>query len=113
MTFQENETIYEAVASYFKKMIRHGVFKPGDALPSIREVAFQEKINPNTVVRGYAILVDEGYAVSIPKKGYFVSTEEVGHRELREILHSLMKDGYSKNDIINELNNIEGGKEHD
>ncbi len=41
-------------------------------MPSIREVALNIKVNPNTVVKAYSLLENEKYIESIPKKGYVV-----------------------------------------
>lgn len=110
MIIQQNETIYEAVANYFRKMISLGVLKEGDALPSVREVAMAEKINPNTVVRAYGILLEEGLITSIPKKGYFVTgmTMKADVRPLRKALQELLSLGFSKKDIIAALEAMEG-----
>ena len=112
MIFSSVKPIYEVVADYFRKMIHHGAFKPGDALPSVREVAYQEKINPNTVSRAYGILVNEGLVTALPKKGYFVSSQLNNDSSLRLLLSSLLEQGHSKEEIISCLDSIKEG-DHD
>lgn len=109
MIVQGNAPIYESVANYFRKMISLKVLKEGDPLPSVREIAISEGINPNTVVRSYAILVDEGLVTSVPKKGYFVAKGQhpVDHRPLKKALGELLSLGYSKQDIAEALSELE------
>lgn len=107
MIISGSNTIYESIASYFRRMIDHGALKPGDALPSVRDVALSEKVNPNTVARAFSLLVDEGCVVAIPKKGYFVAEKQEADRPLRKALSELLRLGYKKEEIINELNAME------
>ena len=113
MILTGNTPIFEAVADYFRKMIAHGVIKPGDALPSVREVALAERINPNTVARAYALLVEEGLVESLPKKGYFVtSSSPKQDASLKKALLSLLSSGYREEDILSALEEIKGER-HD
>ena len=50
-----------------------GVLAPGDKLPSVRAMASQLSINPNTIQRAYNELEAEGYIYSVAGKGSFVS----------------------------------------
>ena len=72
MKLSGTKPIYEEVAEYYEKMISIGVYKAGSYLPSVREVSLESKINPNTVQRGYTLLVEKGIILAIPKKGYQV-----------------------------------------
>ncbi len=110
MRLTGNLPIFEALAAHYRRLIQQGAFKEGDALPSVREVAMAERINPNTVVRAYALLVEEGYVVSIPKKGYFVHSETKERQSLVEALRSLLDEGYSSDDIASALSLIKEGK---
>lgn len=82
-------------------------------MPSVREVAIANGVNPNTVQRAFSLLVDEGYLTSVPKKGFFVSKMD-NNREtvLMDSLNKLMQEGYTKTEIINALVNM-GDKEND
>ena len=99
MNFTGNAPIYETLANHYRHLIQRGAIKEGDALPSVREVALAERINPNTVVRAYGILVDEGYVVSIPKKGYFVHSSQDNKAEVIDALRLLLNEGHSISDI--------------
>jgi len=110
MMFSGASPIYEQLAAYFRRLILVGAFRPGDPLPSVRDLALSERINPNTAQRAYSLLVEEGLVVSLPKKGYYVA-ENVGKDEshLKEALSSLLKEGYTKEDIVDALNALQGG----
>ncbi|MBO6285347.1 MAG: GntR family transcriptional regulator [Bacilli bacterium] len=111
MIIANNQPIFESIASYFRKMISLGVFHEGDALPSVRDVAMNENVNPNTVVRAYNLLIDENLVQSIPKKGYFVksSNASLDNRPLRKALSDLLDLGYTKEEIIETLSALKGG----
>ncbi|MCR5490984.1 MAG: GntR family transcriptional regulator [Bacilli bacterium] len=104
-----NQPVYISIASYYRKLILTGKLKPGDALPSVREVALMEKINPNTAARAFSILVQEGLVTSIEKKGYYVQNGSTDRREgLLHSLRDLLSQGYSKQEIAEALNEMEG-----
>ena len=117
MKFNGSDPIYIQIANYFKKLIKDGVFQKGDAIPSVRDFGSANNVNPNTVARAYEILVNEKVIVSLPKKGYFVNDEnqfenvEKDFNPLERRIKMLLNEGYTKEEIINVLNNLkEGGK---
>jgi len=65
--------IYEDIYLQYKSYIAAGVFEIGEKLPSVRELGNQLGINPNTVERAYAMLIADGLAVSLHKKGVYVA----------------------------------------
>jgi len=65
--------IYEQVKKGIKSKISLGLLKPQDSLPSIRELASELIINPNTVARAYRELEQEGFIITRKGKGCFVS----------------------------------------
>ena len=114
MDLARNKPIYESIADNYRKLMQKGVYPPGAMLPSVREVALSERINPNTVVRAYALLVEEGAITSIPKKGYFVAKTGTGPSKsiLRDSLRDLLAMGYTEDDILSELQTLKG-EHHD
>ncbi len=64
--------IYEQIMDNLRRLIISGGVAPGDRLPSVREMAAQLAINPNTIQRAYRELENEGYLVTLPGKGTFV-----------------------------------------
>ena len=117
MKFTGTDPIYIQIADYFKKLIRDKVFQKGDAIPSVRDFGSANGVNPNTVARAYEILVNEKIIVSLPKKGYFVNDEsqfesvKIDYNSLERELRGLLKEGYSKEEIVKVLNELmEGDK---
>ena len=68
-----SESLYEYLYGRIKNDILSGKLRPGVKLPSKRAFAKNLGISTITVENAYALLISEGYAYSIPKKGYFVS----------------------------------------
>ncbi len=65
--------IYEQIKEMVKNMIISGVLKDDERIPSVRELAMQMAINPNTIQKAYKELESDGYIYSLRSKGYFVS----------------------------------------
>lgn len=63
---------YEQLMLSIKEDILQGILEPGDKLPSVRELAQQLMMNPNTVSKAYKLLETEQVLVSIKGKGTFV-----------------------------------------
>jgi len=80
--------IYEQIKKEFKKEIFQGELRPHDALPSIRDLATELLINPNTVARAYRELDMEGFIYTRKGKGCYVSDDssQLMDQERREIL---------------------------
>lgn len=64
--------IYKQIANHFENAIITGVLREGDALPSIRTLAAELHVGPNTVVFAFKELEKEGFVYSVPGKGFFV-----------------------------------------
>ena len=76
LDYRENRPIYAQVIERFKEQISAGALEPGDRLPSVRELAAELAINPNTIQRSYRQLEMEGWIVTVPGKGCFVCSDE-------------------------------------
>jgi len=78
-----SKPIYEQVVFGVKESILHGALLPGDKIPSIREMANQLLLNPNTISKAYGILEDQDIIETVQGKGTFVKqTEPVLRNEL-------------------------------
>ena len=73
LDFRDARPIYSQILSDYKTQIAAGILVPGEKLPSVRELAGQLAINPNTIQRAYRELEGEGWIVSVPGKGSFVA----------------------------------------
>ena len=71
--YSERRPIYEQVAEKIAELIIRGVLPPESQLPSVRSLAMDLSINPNTIQRAYQELERKGYTYSVPGKGSFVS----------------------------------------
>ncbi len=66
------QPIYEQLAEQVRRAVALGQLKPGERLPSVRQLSRELLINPNTVARAYQQLDGEGLLVSRPGLGVFV-----------------------------------------
>ena len=73
LDYRDVRPIYAQIIDGFKEQITAGILQTGDKLPSVRELATELAINPNTIQRSYRSLEAEGWIVSVPGKGCFVS----------------------------------------
>jgi len=75
--------IYQQIIDQILAQIASGILIHDDPLPGIRTMAKDLGINPNTVVKAYTELEREGFVYSLTGKGYYVSTTEKDHSELK------------------------------
>jgi|SRR5210317_736359 GntR family transcriptional regulator len=71
--WNDNQPIYRQLRDRVVAMILEGVLKDGDALPSVRNVAAEYRLNPLTVLKGYQELVDENLVEKRRGLGMFVT----------------------------------------
>ena len=72
---RDSRPIYEQIMDNLRRLIISGGMAPGDRLPSVRELAAQLAINPNTIQRAYNQLEQEGYLYTVSGRGSFVAPE--------------------------------------
>ena len=115
--FSGKQHIVVEVADRYRNYIRLGILNSGDKLPSVRMVAEEMGVNPNTVQKAYAELEREGYIYSLPKKGVFVSDEKTSATdeaansdnafdEARAAILALKRGGASESELINIVKEI-------
>lgn len=73
INYRDIRPIYEQVQDGLRRLMVTGAILEGDKLPSVRQLAVQLAINPNTIQRAYAVLEAEGYLRSVQGKGSFAS----------------------------------------
>ncbi len=71
--WNEDLPIYRQLRDRVVAMILEGVLSDGDALPSVRNVAAEYRLNPLTVLKGYQELVDEGLVEKKRGRGMFIN----------------------------------------
>ena len=118
LDYRDSRPIYVQIADGFREQIVTGVLMQGDRLPSVRELATELTINPNTIQRAYRELETQGWITSVGGKGCFVSGVPFGSREeqaelLREfdrITQQLIAQGADLKELASRIE--KGGKFH-
>ena len=100
INYRDPRPIYEQVKDSLRRAIITGVMIPDDKIPSVRDLAGQLAINPNTIQKAYREIEAEGYIYSVPGKGSFVG-------ECREALDTRKKELFGRLDAtITELSHL-------
>ena len=73
LDYRDARPIYEQVQDGLRRLLVSGAIQEGEKLPSVRAMASQLAINPNTIQRAYEALESEGYVYSVPGKGSFAA----------------------------------------
>ncbi|MDE2830527.1 MAG: GntR family transcriptional regulator [Gemmatimonadota bacterium] len=73
--FDPNAPIYLQIIGEIKKRSVRGVYSPGSKLPSVRDMAKEMGVNPNTMARAYAELEREGFVFTRRGQGSFVTED--------------------------------------
>ena len=108
INYRDPRPVYEQIMDEMRKLIISGVFAPDEKLPSVRELAAQLAINPNTIQRAYRELEHSGYLYSVAGKGAFAGAKhevDAGRREallrsLRESARELRYLGVTEAELI-------------
>lgn len=120
--WDEDQPIYRQLRDRVVAMILEGVLGDGDALPSVRNVAAEYRLNPLTVLKGYQELVDEGLVEKKRGRGMFVNDgaranllkaerQRFLDKEWPKILLTIERLGLNETDLLNAektKNNAEG-----
>lgn len=103
--------IYEQLIRKIKENIMKGYLNPGDHLPSVRKMARELNVTPNTVQKAYGMLEQERVIMTVRGKGAFVADKkpeidnrqklEELKREIKPLIMELLYSGVEKSDIIN------------
>ena len=82
LDLQSRTPIYQQLKEKILRLIMAGAIGPGDPLPSVRVMARELGINPNTVAKAYQDLEKSGLIYSVAGKGSFISGEETLDRKM-------------------------------
>ncbi len=87
INYRDPRPIYEQIMDSVRRLVISGAMQPEEKLPSVRELASQLAINPNTIQRAYRELEAEGYIYSVAGKGsYITRRDEVEDSRRQELL---------------------------
>ena len=75
MQFNTLSPIYLQIAEYIHDLILNRVWDDGQRIPSVRDMAMELEVNPNTVIRTYALLQEEGTLENQRGIGYFTAKD--------------------------------------
>lgn len=107
--WKNDRAIFLQVIDLFKKQVIMGEYQPGGKVLSVREYGMKLGINPNTVVKVYEILTNEGLIIAKSTSGYYLTTDisiidrlkpEFAKQYQLEYLEQMSGIGYSKEEAI-------------
>ncbi|MBQ8189392.1 MAG: GntR family transcriptional regulator [Lachnospiraceae bacterium] len=88
--------IYEQIVSKYKNLIVKGALMPNEKMPSVRNLAMDLSINPNTIQKAYAELERQGFIYTVKGRGNFVADnaglKDVKAREILQKLDAVIKE---------------------
>lgn len=109
LDYKDRRPIYEQVAEKLEELMLLGVLGENEPLPSVRSLAMELSINPNTIQRAYAELERQGYIYTVKGKGSFVAENSVMKEkrkkdlliQVSEVIDEVIRLGISGEEIKN------------
>ena len=89
---QSRKPIYEQIVERFETLIVSGVLAPDSQLPSVRALAMELSINPNTIQKAYTMLEQEGFIYPVRGRGNFVSGDETLKKKKQERVYCSLQE---------------------
>lgn len=113
--YKDATPIYEQIVSRFKNLIARGALKPDEKMPSVRTLAMELSINPNTIQKAYAQLEQQGFIYTVKGRGNFVagdaSLKDVKKQEILQKLSAIANEakdsGIEMQELVQYLQKIE------
>lgn len=119
LDIRSRKPIYEQLVDKLKELIINEVLKPDEQLPSVRTLAQQLTINPNTIQKAYRELETQGFIYSVQGRGSFVNantyvkdTEKMAEvkSKLEKLILEALYLGISAEDLYSLISELEAGK---
>ncbi len=118
---RDRRPIYEQIVEKYEMLIAGGVMQPGEQLPSVRQMASELSINPNTIQKAYAILEMKGFTYTVKGRGSFVSGDQAVNEKKRRIWEekfiSLVREGrelgMTEEAVVTAVRKVYGGSGND
>ncbi len=96
LDLKDSRPIYEQVVERFQELMMLGILEEDSQMPSVRSLAMELSINPNTIQRAYGELERQGYTYSVKGRGSFVGSirklREAKKTELEKKLEKLARE---------------------
>lgn len=89
---RDKRAIYEQVVDRLSDLMLIGALEPGDKLPSVRSLAVDLSINPNTIQKAYIELERKGYVYSVKGVGSFVADMDVIKENKKSIIYKELEE---------------------
>ncbi len=93
-TFQNDRPIYAQLMEQIKHRIISGVYPPGEKMPSVRDLAAEASVNPNTMQRAFAQLEQEGLLYTQRTSGRYVTEDEGRIQQMKADLAKELTESY-------------------
>lgn len=121
LDYKDRRPLYEQVTERFKELILTGVLQPDEKIPSVRSMAIELSVTPNTIQRAYSELEKAGYIYTVTGRGNFVSDgntlRDIYLQQLlgqvRSAISQAKNAGISRDEILETLELIYGGITYD
>jgi DNA-binding transcriptional regulator YhcF (GntR family) len=107
--------IYSQIYDRIKTRIICGIYKPGERLPSVRELAIEASVNPNTMQRAFTELEKSGLIVTLRNSGRVVTEDknmidtarnELALSQIKSFFEKMKELGYTSEEILELIKNV-------
>ena len=114
--FTSDRPVYLQISERLTKAVLSGEFKPGEQVPTVRQLALESAVNPNTVQKAFIHLESKGILISKGTAGRFVtedseiiekSRKELAIQTINKFITDMNQLSYSNQEIINLLKEVE------
>jgi GntR family transcriptional regulator len=116
LDYRDKRPIYEQVVEKLEHLIICGALEPNSKLPSVRTLAMDLSVNPNTIQRAYALLEQEGYIYTVIGRGNYVTDKnewQAGHfktlkQDFSELLSQAHEAGLPRKELLKLIDSVYG-----
>lgn len=121
LDYGDKRPIYEQIVEKYQQLILNHVLEADSKLPSVRALAVQLSINPNTIQRAYSELERQGYIYAVKGRGNFVrqvddlaqKEREKAMNDMREQIYQCRQVGISREEIAALVSQVFEEESHD
>lgn len=118
LDYRDTRPLYEQIVDKFQTLILKGVLEPNAKMPSVRSLAVELSINPNTIQRAYSELERTGFIYTVKGRGNFVayddSLKEVRREEIFDRLDGICREaeelGMTREELSERILHGKGGR---
>ncbi|WP_284036860.1 GntR family transcriptional regulator [Neobacillus sp. 114] len=119
LDIRSRKPIYEQLVDKMKELIMNELLKPDEQLPSVRQLATELSINPNTIQKAYRELETQGFIYSVKGKGSFVNPNQKAidkekivemKKELEKLILEALYLGIPAQELISLIQDLDASK---